>query len=81
MLEHAQPLPAAPTGPDPVYAEVVSGACWRELAAARDDLHRARLRYADAVRKARVAGFSWGELGRVLGVSKQSLHQRFCDLG
>jgi hypothetical protein len=24
---------------------------------------------------------SWGEIGRVLGVSKQSLHRRFGDLG
>jgi AraC-like DNA-binding protein len=68
-------------GPDPVFADVASGACRRELAEARDDLHRARVRYADAVRSARVAGYSWGELSRVLGVSKQALHRRFGDLG
>ena len=33
--------------------------------------------YSDAVRKARAAGLSWGEIGRVLGVSKQLLHRRF----
>jgi DNA-directed RNA polymerase specialized sigma24 family protein len=50
---------------------------WRELAAAREDMARARSRYADAVRAARMRGLSWGEIGRVLGVSKQQLHRRF----
>jgi DNA-directed RNA polymerase specialized sigma24 family protein len=80
-IEQAPSRPPAPTGHDPVFVEVASGASQRELADARDDLHRARLRYADAVRAARVAGYSWGELGRMLGVSKQSLHRRFGDLG
>ncbi|MDT5360318.1 MAG: hypothetical protein QOC69_2080 [Mycobacterium sp.] len=80
-IEQAQPRPPVPDGPDPVFVEVVSGASARELAGARDDLHRARLRYADAVRTARVAGYSWAEIGRVLGVPKQSLHRRFGDLG
>ncbi|WP_319456437.1 MULTISPECIES: hypothetical protein [unclassified Mycobacterium] len=80
-IEQAQPRPPLPTGPDPVFVEVASGASRRELAEARDDLDRARLRYADAIRAARVAGYSWGEIGRVLGVPKQSLHRRFGDLG
>ena len=80
-IEQAQQRSPAPVGPDPVFADVASGACRRELAEARDDLHRARVRYADAVRSARVAGYSWGELSRVLGVSKQALHRRFGDLG
>jgi DNA-directed RNA polymerase specialized sigma24 family protein len=79
-IEQARSRPPGPIGPDPVFVEVASGASGRELAAARDDLHRARLRYADAVRAARVAGYSWGEIGRLLGVSKQSLHRRFGDL-
>jgi DNA-directed RNA polymerase specialized sigma24 family protein len=63
--------------PDHVVDDVLSGASWRELAAARDDLARARTRYADAVRAARTRGLSWGEIGRMLGVSKQQLHRRF----
>jgi hypothetical protein len=63
--------------PDPVVAEMYSGARMRELAEARDDLGRARARYADAVRAARDAGLSWGEIGRVLGLSNQALHRQF----
>jgi DNA-directed RNA polymerase specialized sigma24 family protein len=57
--------------------DIYSGDCRRELIAARDDLDRARARYAEAVRAARVAGWSWGEVGRLLGVTKQSLHRQF----
>ena len=60
-----------------VVCDLLSGASRRELAAARDDLARVRIRYADAVRAARTVGLSWGEIGRVLGVSKQLLHRRF----
>jgi DNA-directed RNA polymerase specialized sigma24 family protein len=63
--------------PDPVVQDFYSGASLRELAAARDDLENARVRYADAVRSARKVGLSWGEIGRILGVSKQVLHRRF----
>ena len=63
--------------PDPVVQDFYSGATLQELAAARDDLENARARYADAVRSARTVGLSWGEIGRVLGVSKQVLHRRF----
>jgi DNA-directed RNA polymerase specialized sigma24 family protein len=66
-----------PKYPDPVLNEVLTGACKRELGAARDDVARARERYADAVLAARTAGLSWGEIGRVLGVSRQQLHRRF----
>lgn len=74
-IEQRDPLP--PDGPDQVVVDVLSGASWRELAAARDNLSTARARYEDAVRAARAAGFSWAEIGRVLGVSKQQLHRRF----
>jgi 2,4-dienoyl-CoA reductase-like NADH-dependent reductase (Old Yellow Enzyme family) len=66
--------------PDPVVAEIYSGASMRELSAARNDLGRARERYADAVRAARDAGLSWVEVGRVLGLSKQALHRQFSGL-
>jgi len=62
---------------EPVVQDFFSGAGWRGLAEARDDLSRARIRYAEAVRAARAVGMSWGEIGRVLGVSKQLLHRRF----
>jgi DNA-directed RNA polymerase specialized sigma24 family protein len=69
--------PDKPAEPDPVVTELLDGCCWRELAHARDALAHARERYYAAVRSARTAGFSWGEIGRVLGVSKQQLHRRF----
>ena len=76
-LERASHEPITPDEPDPVVHDFWSGASLRELAAARDGLASARTRYEDAVRQARTAGFSWGEIGRVLGVSKQLLHRRF----
>ena len=62
---------------DVVHNELIGGSCWRELRAAREDLDRAHVRYANAVRAARAVGFSWGEIGRVLGVPRQLLHRRF----
>lgn len=76
-IANAEARPDVDDKPDLVLHEVLSGASWRELAAARDDLARARNRYADAVSAARTRGLSWAEIGRVLGVSKQQLHRRF----
>jgi hypothetical protein len=76
-IECAQREPIEPDKPDPVVEDMLSGASWRELADARDDLSRARARYEKAIRTARVVGLSWGEIGRVLGVPRQALHRRF----
>lgn len=73
-LAERQPID---TAPDPVVADFFSGASLRELADARDDLARAKIRYQAAIEASRVAGLSWGEIGRVLGVSRQLLHRRF----
>ena len=44
-LEQGEPI--ASDAPDPVVLDALSGASWRELAKARDDLARARVRSAD----------------------------------
>ncbi|HYZ67050.1 MAG TPA: hypothetical protein VE666_04460 [Mycobacterium sp.] len=79
-IENATPRPAEDT-PDPIVQDLWSGASVRELAGARDDLARARTRYTNAIRAARAVGLSWGEIGGVLGVSKQTLHRRFSRPG
>lgn len=71
-----EPIPAN-LGPDPVVADLSSGASLRQLARARDDLEQAQDHYDNAVLAGREAGLSWGEIGQVLGVSKQTLHSRF----
>ena len=52
--------------------DMLGGASWRELAYARDDIARARVRYTEAVRAARACGLSWSEIGRVLGFRSSS---------
>jgi len=69
--------PAGSDEPDPVVAEIYSGAAGRALSAARDDLAAARMRYQHAVFAARAAGLSWTEIGRLLGVSRQQVHRQF----
>ena len=76
-LEMDRVGPRRPDVPDRVVSEMFTGECRRELAAARDDLARTRDRYQAAILKARAAGFSWGEIGNVLGVSRQQLHHRY----
>jgi DNA-directed RNA polymerase specialized sigma24 family protein len=68
---------AVPAKHDPVMAELLDGHSLRRLSEARDALIGAREGYDDAVLEARTAGYSWGEIGTVLGVSKQQLHRRF----
>jgi DNA-directed RNA polymerase specialized sigma24 family protein len=68
---------AEPADHDPVMAELLDGRSLRRLSEARQALMYAREGYDDAVLAARTAGYSWGEIGTVLGVSKQQLHRRF----
>jgi len=65
--------------PDPVLADFYSGNSLRALAEARDGLAAAKERYDKAVLQARSAGWTWPEVARVLGVTKQALHSRFRD--
>jgi DNA-directed RNA polymerase specialized sigma24 family protein len=67
----------APPTPDPVLADLLGGISRRALAEARDNLTAAKAQYENAVRQARAAGWSWAEIGRILGVSRQLLHKRF----
>ena len=69
--------PGDPGDPDPFMLELGDGRCRRELAEARDVLEHARKRYDAAVLTARAVGYSWGEIGIVLGVTKQQLHRQF----
>jgi DNA-binding CsgD family transcriptional regulator len=55
---------------DPIDLFPVAEQCARVLASVRD-LERT------AVADLRAAGFPWSEVGRALGISKQSAHQRF----
>ena len=66
--------------PDPVLADVFSGTSIRELRDARDDLERAKVRYENSVRAARNVGLSWGQIGGILGISRQQLHRRYRNL-
>ncbi|QPG72100.1 hypothetical protein C1S78_001180 [Mycolicibacterium mucogenicum DSM 44124] len=60
-----------------MLADFYSGNSLRALAEARDGLEAAKERYDQAVFQARAAGWTWPEIARVLGVSKQALHSRF----
>jgi hypothetical protein len=55
-LERAKGEPIRPNTPDPVLADVLSGASVRELSAAGDALACAQARYANAVHTARADG-------------------------
>lgn len=44
------------------------------IARAKHDLAAAE---AVAVRRARIHGFSWAEIGTMLGVSKQAMHKKY----
>ncbi|KWX59627.1 hypothetical protein ASJ79_09455 [Mycobacterium sp. NAZ190054] len=65
--------------PDPLLQDIFTGNSIRELRDARDDLARAKIRYDEAVRTARRLCLSWGQIGTILGVSRQQLHRRYRD--
>lgn len=46
----------------------------RRVAQAKKELAQAE---AVAVRRARLRGFSWAEIGTLLGVSKQAMHKKY----
>ncbi|WP_448223209.1 hypothetical protein [Gordonia iterans] len=48
------------------------------IAALRRDLAREE---EVAVRRARIAGLSWAEIGLLLGVSKQAMHKKYRKVG
>lgn len=60
-----------------IQRDLTTGECKQELQRARQELDRARVRYAEAVASARAVGYSWGEIGRQLGVPRQLLHRRY----
>ena len=66
--------------PDPILHDAWTGSSVRELRDARDDLTRAKARYDEAVCAARRKCLSWGQIGTILGVSRQHLHRRYRGL-
>ena len=76
-LDSAQQDPVPDDDFTAIHSDIISGSCRRELRRAREDLVRARARYANAVKAARRVGYSWGEIGRLLEVPRQLLHRRF----
>lgn len=63
--------------PDPMLDDIWTGRSVRELRDARDDLARAKTRYDNAIRAARNVSLSWGQIGGILGISRQQLHRRY----
>ena len=76
-LEAAEAEPIPDDNFAAIHDEVSSGSCKQELRRARQDLDRASVRYADAIRTARALGYSWGEIGQLVGVPRQLLHRRY----
>ncbi len=52
-----------------------------ELAAVREARQQLSRREEVAVRRARLAGLSWAEIGTLLGVTKQTMHRKYRKVG
>jgi hypothetical protein len=76
-IEAMEPVPLHDDSLEAIHRQISTGECRQELREARRDLDRARVRYADAIRTARAVGYSWGEIGELVGVARQLLHRRF----
>ncbi|NDK32795.1 hypothetical protein [Nesterenkonia haasae] len=53
----------------------------RELMAVAETKKELARREEVAVRKARHAGLAWGEIGFLLGVTKQTIHRKYRKVG
>ena len=52
-----------------------------ELAAVADAKRELARREEVAVRRARHSGLSWGEIGTLLGVTRQTMHRKYRKVG
>ena len=52
-----------------------------ELAAVREARKHLSRREEVAVRRGRQAGLSWAEIGTLLGVTKQTMHRKYRNVG
>lgn len=59
-------------GEDSIVPELVAIAEQKKSLGLREDI---------AVRKARNQGLSWGEIGTLLGVTKQTVHRKYRRVG
>jgi hypothetical protein len=64
---------------------IVTGAYGRwealaDVASAQEEFEQAREDRRDAVSKARAAGATWADIGRVLQITKQAAHEKFRDV-
>ncbi|NDK92270.1 hypothetical protein GYA93_22310 [Gordonia desulfuricans] len=59
-------------GPDDPVDELAQVAARRRQLARDEEV---------AVRRARIAGLSWAEIGVVLGVTKQAMHKKYRQVG
>ena len=57
------------------------GGVVEELAAVREDRRDITRREEVAVRRARNEGLSWAEIGTLLGVTRQTIHRKYRNIG
>jgi DNA-directed RNA polymerase specialized sigma24 family protein len=71
MLTHMETKQGA-ADPDGPVGELVAVAEAKRALSRREDV---------AVRRARHAGLSWAEIGTLLGVTKQTIHRKYREVG